>query len=145
MPTDVFSEGVDLTLESPDTVRVQLQQVMETEPQSDDHIPVDLIGADLTPEQRQQVKAFLCNHKEVFYMSDHDYGQADAVCHQIPTGDASPVRECHRQIPPNLNQEAHSRTSRPDPEDEAEEQAVGRTGAADPPETEGGDPDLNTI
>ena len=105
MPADVFSEGVDLILEAPNTVMVQLQQVTEAEAPSDACIPVDLSGAILTPEQTQQVHLFLAKHKDVFSRSDHDYGKADAVFHQIPTGEAPPVRERHRQIPPTLYQE----------------------------------------
>lgn len=108
MPTDVFSEGVELILDSPGTVRVQMQQLVEQETPSEVDIPVDLSGADLPPEQMQQVHAFLAKHKAAFSMSDHDYGQADAVCHQIPTGDAPPVRERYRRIPPNLYQEVRT-------------------------------------
>lgn len=40
-------------------------------------------------------------HRCIFSQHDEDYGRTDTILHQIPTGDAAPIRQRYRQIPPN--------------------------------------------
>ncbi|KAJ8412821.1 hypothetical protein AAFF_G00117730 [Aldrovandia affinis] len=66
---------------------------------------VNLSGANLSTREQQQVAECLPRHREVFSLDDQEYGKAMTVLHNIPTGDAPPIHERHRQIPPNLYQE----------------------------------------
>ncbi|KAJ8414251.1 hypothetical protein AAFF_G00051210 [Aldrovandia affinis] len=61
---------------------------------------VNLSGANLSPREQQQVAECLAQHREMFSIDDQEYGRATTVLHNIPTGDAPPICEYHRQIPP---------------------------------------------
>ena len=60
---------------------------------------------DLSEKQREELRAMLWKWKKVFATHDEDFGQTDAVQHQIPTGDAAPIRERHRPLPPSMYKE----------------------------------------
>ncbi|MGH0137744.1 UNVERIFIED_CONTAM: hypothetical protein FKN15_053977 [Acipenser sinensis] len=62
----------------------------------------DLSDVELSEEQRIQLKQLLDKYRGIFSTHEEDYGRTGAVRHQIRTGDAAPVRERYRRIPPNL-------------------------------------------
>ena len=107
-PGNVFTGNINLSLSSPDTIEVDLQPTSLLDPAAVAPIPVDLSGADLSADEQRQVAECLARHKAVFSQNDQDYGRATTVLHEIPTGDAPPIRERHRQIPPNLYQEVRA-------------------------------------
>jgi len=51
------------------------------------------------------MQTLLHKHQAVFATHEKDYGRTSTVQHVIPTGEAPPVRECYRQIPPKMYQE----------------------------------------
>uniref|UniRef100_A0AAV2MR25 Uncharacterized protein n=1 Tax=Knipowitschia caucasica TaxID=637954 RepID=A0AAV2MR25_KNICA len=61
--------------------------------------------ADLTAQQREQLRILLAKWEKVFAQHEDDFGRTNLVQHQIPTGDAAPVRERYRPIPPSLYKE----------------------------------------
>lgn len=89
-PCDVFSETFSANLET------------ETP------VPVDLSGATLTAEQLAQISDCLARYRHVFSCDENDSGWTATISHQIPSGDAPPIRERHRQIHPNLYQEVRT-------------------------------------
>ena len=60
------------------------------------------MGVDLSPDQRAQLTSLLAKYHAVFASSDEDYGRTGVVQHHIKTGQAPPIRERYRQIPPHL-------------------------------------------
>ncbi|XP_048084297.1 uncharacterized protein LOC125284405 [Alosa alosa] len=65
-----------------------------------------LQGADgLTPPQSGQLRGVLEHWQKVFSQSEEDHGRTEAVYHTIPTGDAAPIRQRYRPVPPNLYNE----------------------------------------
>ncbi|KAK7938602.1 hypothetical protein WMY93_001928 [Mugilogobius chulae] len=68
---------------------------------------VDLLGhrADLSEAQQEELKALLQKWEKVFAQHEEDFGRTNLVQHQIPTGDAAPIRERYRPIPPMLYKE----------------------------------------
>lgn len=57
---------------------------------------------DLTQEEQSQLSALLQKWEKVFSAHNEDFGRTDAVKHSIPTGDAAPIRERFRPLPPLL-------------------------------------------
>lgn len=66
---------------------------------------VDLNSSILTESERERVHRMVKKHSKVFSTSDMDLGHATTVQHMIPTGDAPPIRQRHRRIPPHMFQE----------------------------------------
>ena len=60
---------------------------------------------DLPSVDKEELRALLQKWKKVFATHDEDFGRTDIVQHQIPTGDAAPVRERHRPLPPLMYKE----------------------------------------
>ena len=60
---------------------------------------------DLTAQQQQELAELLRRWEKVFAVHDEDFGHTDIVKHQIHTGDAAPIRERHRPLPPSMYQE----------------------------------------
>uniref|UniRef100_A0AAV2KXY7 Uncharacterized protein n=1 Tax=Knipowitschia caucasica TaxID=637954 RepID=A0AAV2KXY7_KNICA len=60
---------------------------------------------DLSEVQQEELEALLQRWEKVFAVHDEDFGRTDLVQHRIPTGDAAPIRERHRPIPPMLRAE----------------------------------------
>ena len=60
---------------------------------------------DLPGGQREELQAMLMKWMKVFATHDEDFGQTDVVQHQIHTGDAAPIRERHRPLPPSMYKE----------------------------------------
>ena len=60
---------------------------------------------DLDEGQRDEMRAMLTRWEKVFALHDEDFGRTDTVQHRIHTGEAPPVRERHRPLPPAMYQE----------------------------------------
>lgn len=56
----------------------------------------------LTPLQSDQLRGLLERWQPVFAQSEEDYGCTSAVYHTIPTGEAAPIRQRYRPVPPSL-------------------------------------------
>ncbi|MDA8031805.1 MAG: RNA-directed DNA polymerase, partial [Alphaproteobacteria bacterium] len=66
---------------------------------------VERVGEQLTTEQREVLYAFLESYADIFASSPDDFGRNAQVQHQINTGDARPIRQRIRRIPPARRQE----------------------------------------
>ncbi|KAL7862811.1 hypothetical protein SRHO_G00117950 [Serrasalmus rhombeus] len=64
-----------------------------------------LQGNGLDEDQQRRLQQFLAKWQHLFASHDEDYGCTDVVKHCIPTGDAPPIRERHRPVPPTLYKE----------------------------------------
>lgn len=63
---------------------------------------------DLSENQQEELCALLQKWEKVFAKHDEDFGRTDAVQHQIPTGDAAPIRERYQPLPPLMYKEVKS-------------------------------------
>ncbi|KAI5609495.1 hypothetical protein C0J50_9467, partial [Silurus asotus] len=68
-------------------------------------VPVEVNSEGLTQTQFKRLVELLTKHRDIFSKDDQDYGYTTAVLHNIPTGDAPPVKQRHRRIPPHIFQE----------------------------------------
>lgn len=59
-------------------------------------------------ENQQELRALLLKWENFFAKHDEDFGQTDVVQHQIHTGDAAPIREPYRPLPPLMYKEVKS-------------------------------------
>lgn len=71
-------------------------------PSNGDHPALSLQGDGLSRAQQDRLTALLQRWTHVFASHEEDYGCTSAVLHSIPTGDAPPVRERYRPVPPSL-------------------------------------------
>lgn len=62
---------------------------------------VSLHQSDHLIEERQ-FHQLLAKWQHVFPAHEEDYGRTDIAKHHIPTGDAAPIRERFRPLPPTL-------------------------------------------
>ncbi|MGH0124627.1 UNVERIFIED_CONTAM: hypothetical protein FKN15_076715 [Acipenser sinensis] len=107
-PRDVKGErDLALTEVSPGIVEVGITQVCPVGPFDDVALPqhLSLQGDGLTLEQQSQLDALLKKWQQVFSVHEEDYGWTGIVQHQIPTGNAAPIRERYRPVPPTLYKE----------------------------------------
>ncbi|XP_029920671.1 uncharacterized protein LOC115368614 [Myripristis murdjan] len=63
---------------------------------------------DLSEKQLEELRTLLLKWKKVFALHDEDFGRTDLVHHRIHTGDAPPVRERYRPLPPAMYKEMKS-------------------------------------
>lgn len=68
-------------------------------------VPVQASLEGLTPLQVQKLDELLEKHRAVFSQNDSDYGYTTTVAHNIQTGDAQPIKQRHRRVPPHVFQE----------------------------------------
>ena len=68
-------------------------------------VPVQANLQGLTSDQVHQLNQLLEKHRVAFSQNDRDYGHTTTVTHCIPTGEAYPVKQRHRRIPPHVFQE----------------------------------------
>lgn len=105
-------EQLVVTPAGPSTVEVEVRRVDHTPTLSGgpppDHPAVALQGEDLTDNEQQRLTGLLRRWTRVFAANEDDFGHTDAVLHPIPTGDAPPVRQRHRPVPPTLYAELRS-------------------------------------
>ena len=105
-------EGQDLNLAevSPGVIEVSVVQLSEVPGDPGEGLPKHLTceslqGDGLDPDQQFQLKRFLAKWEHLFSAHDEDYGCTDVVTHTIPTGEATPIRERYRPVPPTLYKE----------------------------------------
>ncbi len=79
---------------------IQADEISEEFP-----VPVQVNYEGLTPAQCEELNKLLRKYREIFLKSDNDYGYTQAVMHDIPTGDAPPIKQRHRRVPPQVFQE----------------------------------------
>lgn len=77
-------------------------EVSTTEPLP---VPVQINLENLTETQCRMLQELLVKHSDVFSKNDCDFGYMTAVTHSVSTGDAPPIRQRHRRIPPQVFQE----------------------------------------
>ncbi|XP_046717404.1 uncharacterized protein LOC124393547 [Silurus meridionalis] len=68
-------------------------------------VPVEVNSEGLTRAQFKKLVELLTKHRDIFSKDDQDYGYTTAVLHNSPTGDAPPIKQRHRRIPPHIFQE----------------------------------------
>lgn len=68
-------------------------------------IPVQVNQDGLSEVQREELNALLTRYSDVFSKSDTEFGYTTTVAHCIPTGDAQPIKQRHRRVPPHVFQE----------------------------------------
>lgn len=111
-PGDVRDgRDISLNLISPDVVEVQVVQLGQESPGGIGGLPpsaAGLKGEELDSTQQQQLQQLLSKWQHVFAQHSEDYGRTAAVKHQIPTGNAAPIRERYRPVPPTLYKEIRS-------------------------------------
>lgn len=105
-------DGPDIHLceVSPGVVEVSVVQLgaeMETVGEGlPEHLSCESLQGDgLNSDQQQQLRQFLMRWQHVFSSHEEDYGCTDVVTHHIPTGEAPPIRERYRPVPPTLYKE----------------------------------------
>lgn len=110
--TSQVREGTDVcfTEVSPGVIEVGVVQAEATPDRPGEGVPEHLLceslqGDNLDADQQLQLQQFLTRWQHVFSAHDEDYGCTDLVTHQIPTGEAAPVRERYRPVPPTLYKE----------------------------------------
>ncbi|KAL2083788.1 hypothetical protein ACEWY4_021561 [Coilia grayii] len=82
------------------TVEVEVRPIRHALPQ---HLKaLGEQGEDLKVEEREQLHRLLEKWQRVFARDEEDYGRTDAVYHYIPTGNAAPIRQRYRPVPPSL-------------------------------------------
>ncbi|XP_028329155.1 uncharacterized protein LOC114479599 [Gouania willdenowi] len=59
----------------------------------------------LTDQQQLELKTLLQKWEKVFAVDDEDFGRTDLVQHRIHTGDAPPIKERYRLLPPVMYKE----------------------------------------
>ncbi|KAK7945594.1 hypothetical protein WMY93_001322 [Mugilogobius chulae] len=100
------ADDVSLSLVEDDIVEVALVKAADTQVSPEVR---DLSNrSDLSEQQQEQLRALLVKWEKVFAQHDEDFGRTNLVQHRIPTGDAAPVRERYRPIPPLLYKEVKS-------------------------------------
>ncbi|XP_075188139.1 uncharacterized protein LOC142260631 [Anomaloglossus baeobatrachus] len=90
------------------TYAVGVQQRATPTAEWNGQVIISLMGVDrrtLTPGQQKLLEDTLWEYQEAFSRNDEDFGCTSAIEHEIPTGDAAPIRERYRQIPPKMYQE----------------------------------------
>nr|XP_033950046.1 uncharacterized protein LOC117454885 [Pseudochaenichthys georgianus] len=90
-------EELVLTHTGPSAVEVEVRSISSTPvpnvtvPQ--DHPALALQGEDLNHNEQQRLSDLLQRWTKVFAANEDDFGHTSAVLHQIPTGDAPPIRQ----------------------------------------------------
>ncbi|XP_041958650.1 uncharacterized protein cuzd1.1 [Alosa sapidissima] len=68
-------------------------------------VPVQANLQGLTPPQVLKLNNLLEKHQDVFSQHNSDFGYTTTVTHHIQTGDARPIKQRHRRVPPHIFQE----------------------------------------
>lgn len=66
---------------------------------------VESSGTELTQDQKEQFYALLSQYADVFAFTSSDLGRTNELSHQINTGNATPIRQAVRRIPPDRRKE----------------------------------------
>lgn len=84
----------------PRVLEVEVWSVKETV--AIDHPALELQGEGLSADQQARVTALLRKWTHVFAAHEDDFGDTKAVKHHIATGEAPPIRDRYRLVPPKL-------------------------------------------
>lgn len=68
-------------------------------------VPVQVDLQRLSSTQCRKLTDLLAKHQDVFSKNDSDLGYTTSVTHNIPTGDAPPIKQRHRRVPPQIFQQ----------------------------------------
>lgn len=105
-------EELVLTPSGPSAVEVEVRRINDpsaaTVAPPESHPALALQGEGLDLDEQRRLAELLQRWTKVFAADEDDFGHTTAVLHQIPTGDAPPVRERYRPVPPNLYAELRS-------------------------------------
>ena len=105
------------TLESveppPDTVVAAVDNCTQT-PEKEEMLSrlVEENGGDISADEKEQLLTLLRQYADVFAASESDLGRTGNLKHEIHTGDAAPVRQAVRRMPPQRRQEVQELLSR---------------------------------
>ncbi|KAF7702581.1 hypothetical protein HF521_001864, partial [Silurus meridionalis] len=104
---DIYGpRDLDLTLNTDGVVDVRMVEVeSSTEEVIADQVSPVILGSDLTNQQCQAVDTLLKKWSGVFAKNEDDLGFTETVQHRIHTGNAPPVRERFRSLPPMMYKE----------------------------------------
>ena len=69
-------------------------------------------GDELSEDEREQFFMLLTEYADVFAFSESDLGRTSKLKHQIYTGNAPPVRQAVRRVPPQRRQQVHELLNR---------------------------------
>ena len=69
-------------------------------------------GDELSEDEREQFFMLLTEYADVFAFSESDLGRTSKLKHQIHTGNAPPVRQAVRCVPPQRRQQVHELLNR---------------------------------
>ena len=69
-------------------------------------------GAGLTQDEKEQFFTLLMQYADVFAISESDLGRTSSLKHEIPTGNAPPIRQAVRRMPPQRRQEVQELLAR---------------------------------
>ena len=73
---------------------------------------VEQNGDELSGDEKEKFLALLIQYADVFALSGSDLGRTSNLKHEIPTGDAPPIRQAVRRMPPQRRQEVQELLSR---------------------------------
>ena len=73
---------------------------------------VEQNGDELSGDEKEKFPALLIQYADVFALSGSDLGRTSNLKHEIPTGDAPPIRQAVRRMPPQRRQEVQELLSR---------------------------------
>lgn len=68
-------------------------------------VPVQADLQRFSKAQRCKLTELLTKHQDVFSRNDSDLGYTTSVTHNIHTGDAPPIKQRHRRVPPQIFQQ----------------------------------------
>ncbi|XP_048062052.1 uncharacterized protein LOC125277609 [Megalobrama amblycephala] len=88
-------------------VKAVQQHQVKVEESTTEQLPVAVQTnlENLTEAQRGKLQDLLTKPSDVFSKNDCDFGYTTSVTHNIHTGDAPPIKQRHRRIPPQVFQE----------------------------------------
>ncbi|CAL9703600.1 unnamed protein product [Knipowitschia caucasica] len=108
---DSIRDGKELSLVEvdPGVVEVRLVDAAPKPEVTNVSPAVPVPGGDgLTEEEQGKLDELLNRWRHVFSTHEEDYGRTSAVKHTITTGDANPIRERYRPVPPTIYKEMRS-------------------------------------
>lgn len=103
--TDLYGkEDLSLTQDCEGVVQVGVVEASEVPEDLNPDCEVNNLvdRPDLTEQQRVDLGVLLNKWSNVFAANDDDFGRTGIVQHRIPTGDAAPIRDRFRPLPPTL-------------------------------------------
>ena len=65
----------------------------------------DRAGVGMTIEQRNSICGMLKKHADTFSKNEQDIGRAGFIRHNIPTGEAHPIKQHLRRVPEAMHKE----------------------------------------